>query len=173
MPSHSRVAVADVVHIASAEIASKRLPVIVIMEELDGIARRRGLDQDGIYDRIQTTLLQRLDHTSNPALRDSLIVIFATTNVPHLLDPAWIRRVGGRTYTFGRLRRRAFAAVLDKQLGKRPLASENGTVQAELPRPLVHHDVSGRTALSLAVRTIRASRSASARTHTRPESVIP
>jgi hypothetical protein len=123
--------------VTAADGREIELPVIVIMEELDGIARRRGLDQDGIYDRIQTTLLQRLDHTSNAALRDSLIVIFATTNVPHLLDPAWIRRVGGRTYTFGRLRRRAFAAVLDKQLGKRPLASDNGTVHAELKHQIV------------------------------------
>jgi len=113
------------------------LPVIVVLEEFDGIARRRGLDHDGIYDRIQTTLLQRLDHTANAALRDSLIVMFATTNVPHLLDPAWLRRVGGRTCIFGRLRRRAFAAVLDKQLHDRPLASENGTAPEELKQRLI------------------------------------
>jgi len=98
------------------------LPVIVVMEEFDGIARRRGLDHDGVYDRIQTTLLQRLDHTTNAALRDRLIFLFATTNVPDLIDPAWIRRVGGRIVRFGRLRRRGFAAVLDKHLGDRPLA---------------------------------------------------
>ena len=115
------------------------LPVIVVLEEFDGIARRRGLDHDGIYDRIQTTLLQRLDHTANAALRDSLIVMFATTNVPHLLDPAWLRRVGGRTCTFGRLRRRAFAAVLDKQLRDRPLAGDNGTAPDELKRRLVRN----------------------------------
>ncbi len=119
------------------------LPVIVILEELDGIARRRGLDQDGIYDRIQTTLLQRLDHTANAALRDGLIVVFATTNVPHLIDPAWIRRVGGRTYNFGRLRQRAFAAVLDKQLRDRPLASDNGTPTETLKRGLVRDTTAG------------------------------
>ena len=119
------------------------LPVIVIIEELDGIARRRGLDQDGIYDRIQTTLLQRLDHTANAALRDGLIILFATTNVPHLIDPAWIRRVGGRTYNFGRLRHRAFAAVLDKQLRDRPLASLNGTPADTLKRGLVRDTTAG------------------------------
>ena len=119
------------------------LPVIVILEELDGIARRRGLDHDGIYDRIQTTFLQRLDHTANAALRDGLIVIFATTNVPHLIDPAWIRRVGGRTYNFGRLRHRAFAAVLDKQLRDRPLASDNGTPPDVLKRALVRDMTAG------------------------------
>ena len=115
------------------------LPVIVVLEEFDGIARRRGLDHDGVYDRIQTTLLQRLDHTANAALRDSLIVMFATTNVPHLLDPAWLRRVGGRTYNFGRLRRRAFAAVLLKQLRDRPLAGDNGSAPDELKHRIVRN----------------------------------
>ena len=119
------------------------LPVIVILEELDGIARRRGQDQDGIYDRIQTSLLQRLDHTANASLRDGLIIIFATTNVPHLIDPAWFRRVGGRTYNFGRLRHRAFAAVLGKQLRDRPLASDNGTPVEVLKRGLVRDTTAG------------------------------
>ena len=101
-------------------------PVIVVLEELDGIARRRGGDHDGVYDRIQTTLLQRLDHTANRALRDRLIVMLATTNVPHLIDTAWLRRVGGEMVPFGRLRRRAFAAVLTKQLGDIPVAAPNG-----------------------------------------------
>jgi hypothetical protein len=119
------------------------LPVIVVLEEIDGIARRRGLDHDGIYDRIQTTLLQRLDHTANAALRDGLIIVFATTNVPDLIDPAWFRRVGGRTYRFGRLRHRGFAAVLTKQLRDRPLASENGTPADILKRGLVRDATAG------------------------------
>ncbi len=119
------------------------LPVIVILEELDGIARRRGVDHDGVYDRIQTTLLQRLDHTANATLRDGLVIVFATTNVPHLIDPAWIRRVGGRTYSFGRLRLRGFTAVLDKQLRDRPLASSNGTPHTDLKRRLVQDTTAG------------------------------
>lgn len=102
------------------------LPVLVILEELDGIARRRGLDHDGVYDRIQTSLLTRLDHTSNSTLRDRMVIVLATTNVPHLIDPAWIRRVGGQTFHFGRLQQRGFASVLDKQLGDLPLAHDNG-----------------------------------------------
>ncbi|MHC4083208.1 MAG: AAA family ATPase [Planctomycetota bacterium] len=116
------------------------LPVIVIFEELDGIARRRGGDVDGVYDRIQTTLLQRLDHTATQALRDRLILMFATTNVPHLIDPAWVRRVGGQSVRFGRLSRKAFAAVLAKHLRDVPLASDNGArreaVQAVLVRQI-------------------------------------
>ncbi len=108
---------------------SVELPTLVVLEELDGIARRRGLDHDGVHDRIQTTLLQRLDHTTNRALRERLILIFATTNVPGLIDPAWIRRVGGQVVHFGRLRRGAFAAVLEKHLRGRPL--RNGQYPAE------------------------------------------
>jgi hypothetical protein len=113
------------------------LPVIVIFEELDGIARRRGGDTDGVYDRIQTTLLQRLDHTATRALRDRLILMFATTNVPHLIDPAWIRRVGGQSISFGRLGRKAFAAVLDKHLRDVPLVSDNGAGRAAVQAALV------------------------------------
>ncbi len=124
----------EIVALADERIEARggkvELPVIVVMEEIDGIARQRGLDHDGVYDRIQATLLQRLDHTTNRALRDKLIFLFATTNVPHLIDPAWIRRVGGRIVRFGRLRRRGFAQVLDKQLGDRPLAGVNGSRSA-------------------------------------------
>ncbi len=90
-----------------------------------------------MYDLIQTTLLRRLDHTTNAALRDCMIVLFATTNVQHLIDPAWIRRVGGRTFNFGRLGRRGFASVLDKQIGERPLAGDNGHSQAVIRRGVV------------------------------------
>jgi ATP-dependent 26S proteasome regulatory subunit len=114
------------------------LPLVVVIEELDGIARRRGTDHEGVYDRIQTTLLQRLDHTTNRALRDHLIIIFATTNVPALIDPAWARRVGGKAVSFGRLRRKAFSSVLSKHLRDVPLVSDNGArrsgTQAKLIR---------------------------------------
>jgi len=129
--------------VTAADGREVELPVIVVLEEIDGIARRRGLDHDGIYDRIQTTLLQRLDHTANATLRDGLIIVFATTNVPDLIDPAWFRRVGGRTYKFGRLRHRGFAAVLSKQLRDRPLASENGTPADTLKRGLVRDTTAG------------------------------
>jgi hypothetical protein len=115
------------------------LPVIVIFEELDGIGRRRGGDVDGVYDRIQTTLLQRLDHTATRALRDRLILMFATTNVPHLIDPAWVRRVGGQSVSFGRLGRKGFAAVLDKHLRDVPLVSDNGARRETVQAALVRH----------------------------------
>jgi ATP-dependent 26S proteasome regulatory subunit len=124
-------------HTVTGPRGTFELPVIVVLEELDGIARRRGGDVDGVYDRIQTTLLQRLDHTANRALRDRLILVFATTNVPHLIDPAWARRVGGQTIRFGRLGRRAFAAVLNKHLRDVPLVSDNGAGRDEIQAALV------------------------------------
>jgi ATP-dependent 26S proteasome regulatory subunit len=131
---HADQLVDEIERLADRKVTGPRgtfeVPVIVVLEELDGIARRRGGDLDGVYDRIQTTLLQRLDHTSNRALRDRLIVMFATTNVPHLIDPAWARRVGGQTIAFGRLGRRAFAAVLDKHLRDIPIAGAGGNGHA-------------------------------------------
>jgi hypothetical protein len=131
----------EIVALAEQDVTGPKgtfeVPVIVVLEELDGIARRRGGDLDGVYDRIQTTLLQRLDHTANRALRDRLIVMFATTNVPHLIDPAWARRVGGTTVNFGRLRRKGFAAVLDKQLRGIPLVGDNGAGRGAVKTALV------------------------------------
>lgn len=107
----------------SADGRSHRLPVLCVLEEIDGLARARGREQ--VYDRILTTALQRLD-TSRPELRDKLILFVATTNVPEQVDPAFLRRVGGTVEHFGRLGRREFAAVLDKQLAERPVAVTDG-----------------------------------------------
>jgi ATP-dependent 26S proteasome regulatory subunit len=135
---------------------SVELPVLVVLEEFDGVARRRGLDHDGVHDRIQTTLLQRLDHTTNRALRERLIFIFATTNVPGLIDPAWLRRVGGQVIHFGRLRRGGFLSVLEKHLRGRPLAGGAAQVAADVAaslysangsdRPLVEVQLAGTSA---------------------------
>jgi hypothetical protein len=99
------------------------LPVLCILEEIDGLARSRG--QEPVYDRIMTTALERLD-TTRPELRDKLILFVATTNIPGQVDPAFLRRVGGSVERFGRLGRDGFVAVLDKQLADRPLAGRLG-----------------------------------------------
>lgn len=98
------------------------LPVLVICEEADGLARARG--DEAVYDRIQTTLLQRLDTTCQ-RLRDKLVIFLFTTNVPHLVDPAFLRRAGGTTERFGRLSKRGFGAVLAKHLRGLPFADAN------------------------------------------------
>jgi ATP-dependent 26S proteasome regulatory subunit len=113
---------------------SWELPLLCIFEECDGLARTRG--EDSIHDRIQTTLLQRLDTTSEK-LKDRLLVFLFSTNVPHLIDPAFLRRAGGTVERFGRLGRRGLLAVLDKQLSGRPIQSDNGHAPETLRRRLV------------------------------------
>jgi ATP-dependent 26S proteasome regulatory subunit len=100
------------------------LPVLAIGEEVDSLARSRGSDTEAVYDRIQTTALQRLDTTCQK-LRDRLIIFLFTTNVPHLVDPAFLRRAGGTIERFGRLTQRSFIAVLTKHLRGLPIWSPN------------------------------------------------
>lgn len=117
------------------------LPVIAILEEVDGLARARGGHGDAVYDRILTTALQRLD-TTRQDLKDRLILYLGTTNEPEQVDRAFLRRIGGTVEKFGRLNRRGFAAVLSKHLGGLPLARHNGHPEAELVRDMVA-EVSG------------------------------
>jgi hypothetical protein len=111
------------------------LPVLVLCEEAEGFARQRGADQDAIYDRIQTTLLSRMDTTSQK-LRNKLVICLFTTNVPQLLDSAVARRFGGNVEHFGRLDRRAFNQVLRKHIAGLPMQSHNGTSQDGLEKAL-------------------------------------
>ncbi len=99
------------------------LPVLAIMEEIDSLARARG--EDAIYDRVMTTALTRLEASSS-GLRDKLVLFLATTNVPHLVDTAFLRRIGGKMERFGRLGRRDFVAVLQKHVDRLPFAVHNG-----------------------------------------------
>ena len=99
------------------------LPVLVIIEEIDGLGRARGAE--AVYDRVMTTLLQLLDPTRQE-LKDRLIVFVATTNVESLVDTALLRRVGATVEHFGTLDRRAFAAVLTKHLDGMPIVARNG-----------------------------------------------
>ena len=112
-----------------------KLPVLVILEEIDGIARARGTDP--IYDRILTTALQRLDPT-RPELRKKFIIYIGTTNEAQHVDRAFLRRIGGETVQFSRLNKKAaFVAVLQKHLDALPLCSNNGHTPAELQRDIV------------------------------------
>ncbi|MEE9128052.1 MAG: ATP-binding protein, partial [Planctomycetota bacterium] len=96
-------------------------PVVVIAEEIDGLARERGSSHDNVDDRVQATILQRLDTTARK-LRDSLVIILCTSNVPNLMDPAFVRRAGGSVAHFGRLGRRVFEEILTKQVRGIPFA---------------------------------------------------
>jgi hypothetical protein len=112
-------------------------PILAILEECDGIARARG--EDSIYDRVMTTILQRLDKT-RPDLRDRLIIFVGTTNVVGQVDAAFVRRIGGRTERFGHLTRRGFVQVLGKRLRDLPLAGEDDA-DAARARQRIAHDV--------------------------------
>ncbi len=96
-----------------------KLPVLVIAEEIDALARSRG--EDAIHDRILATLLEGLD-PSRPVFRDHLVFIIATTNTSHLVDTAVIRRIGGCIETFGHMNRTSFSSVLEKLLLGLPFA---------------------------------------------------
>jgi hypothetical protein len=99
------------------------LPVLVIGEEIESLSRARG--QDTVYDRIQTTLLERFE-TSASEWRRRLVIFLFTTNVPRLMDSAMFRRAGGKVVHLTGLTRRSFTAVLEKQLAPRRLRAALG-----------------------------------------------
>jgi ATP-dependent 26S proteasome regulatory subunit len=109
----------DIQAVAAAEVETARgerlrLPVVVILEEVEGIARRRGGADAAVYDRVLTTLLQRLDGPTDDLARLPLFVL-STSNRPDLIDAAMRRRLGAQA-RFTRLDREGLAAVLDKKL---------------------------------------------------------
>ena len=106
------------------------LPVLLYGEEIDGLARARG-QGEGVHDRILTTLLERLD-TLRTGLGSRLVLGLFTTNVPGLVDAAFLRRAGGKETKFGTLGEGAFRAVLDRQLGRRPLRDDRGSLVSEV-----------------------------------------
>jgi ATP-dependent 26S proteasome regulatory subunit len=107
----------------TADGRAVELPVLVICEEIDALARQRG--SDAIHDRIQATLLTSLD-PARGLFRDRLVVVVGTTNAAGLVDPAFWRRIGGTVSHFGGLNRSSFRAVLHKHLNGRPFRGQNG-----------------------------------------------
>jgi SpoVK/Ycf46/Vps4 family AAA+-type ATPase len=100
--------------------------VVVILEEAEGIARRRGEFDGGIYDRILGTLLQRLDDPTDD-LAQLPVILITTSNRPELIDSAMWRRLAGTRAFFGRLDREGLTAVLRKKLRPHyPYATCNG-----------------------------------------------
>jgi len=106
-----------------------KLPLLVIMEEIDALAKARG--HEPIHDRILNTALERFDPT-RPELKDKLIVYVATTNEAQQVDRAFLRRAGGTIEQFGRLKRKAFLAVLQKHIARLPVVSNNGCTQEQV-----------------------------------------
>lgn len=127
----------DVQALASEEVTvadgrRMRLPVIVIFEEAEGLARRRGDWDSGPYDRIIGTVLQRLDDPTEDLSKLPIIWI-TTSNRPEMFDSAMWRRLSGKKALFTRLDRVGTAAVLSKKLrSEYPYESLNGHSQSEL-----------------------------------------
>ena len=94
------------------------LPLLVILEELDGLGRARG--NDSTYDRVMTTFLQRLD-PNRPDLVNRHIIFIGTSNVSEQIDTAVLRRIGTTIENLGRLDRTGFAKVLEKQIANLPV----------------------------------------------------
>ncbi len=125
----------DIQHLASQEFeaadgARCKLPVTVILEEAEGLARRRGDYDSGVYDRTIGTLLQRMDDPTDD-LSQLPIIWITTSNRPELLDSAMQRRLSGVQASFSRLDRLGLVAVLNKKLKCHyPYAHENGAASA-------------------------------------------
>lgn len=114
------------------------LPVVLLMEEIEGLARRRGAeDGTGVYDRVIGTLLQRLDDPNDDLSRLPLIIV-ASSNRPSMIDVAMWRRLATVVARFHRLDRDGLTAVLNKKLKAHfPFASRNGHSSAELRDALI------------------------------------
>jgi len=68
---------------------AKRSPCILLLDEIDAIAKRRGDDSDiGELKRLVTVMLQEVDEWKSSGL------LLAATNHPELIDPALWRRFG-------------------------------------------------------------------------------
>ncbi|MBW3598100.1 MAG: ATP-binding protein [Planctomycetes bacterium] len=114
------------------------LPVVLLMEEIEGLARRRGADDGtGVYDRVIGTLLQRLDDP-NDDLSQLPLIIIATSNRPSMIDIAMWRRLASVVARFTRLDRDGLTAVLGKKLKEHyPFVSRNGHSNKELRDALI------------------------------------
>jgi SpoVK/Ycf46/Vps4 family AAA+-type ATPase len=119
-----------------------RLPVVLVMEEAEGLGRRRGEGGGDVYDRVIGTLLQRLSGSFKD-LGPLPVIMIATTNRPEMFDSAMLRRLGGTLVTFDRLTRRGTAAVLGKKMKRHfPYATRNGESQEAARQYLIDEVVS-------------------------------
>ncbi|MBP7933138.1 MAG: AAA family ATPase [Phycisphaerae bacterium] len=98
------------------------LPCIVILEEIDALARRRSVndaDNEAVYSRLCSGLLAKVDPTRKD-LADKHLIVIATTNLVEALDSAFTRRF--QVTRFGHLDRHHFRSVIAKHLGRLPVA---------------------------------------------------
>jgi len=107
-------------------VARSRRPSLVLIDELDAMAPRRGTDASGTTDRLVNQLLTELDGTAE---RNGVMVL-ATCSRPDLLDPALLRP--------GRIDRRIDLRLPDSAARRDMLAGlYEGTIEAVLLEQLV------------------------------------
>lgn len=114
-----------------------RLPLVVILEEAEGLTHRRGGADGGVYDRIIGILLQRLDDPIDD-LSKLPIFFITTTNRGDMVDVAAWRRLAGVTARFHRLDCQGTSAVLAKKLKPHfRYAAEDGVPAESLRNRLI------------------------------------
>ena len=130
-----RYNVSEEIELASGE--KVRLPIVVLLEEAEGLTRRRGELDGGVYDRIIGMLLQRLDDPIHN-LGKLPIFFITTSNRPDMIDVAAWRRLAGIIARFHRLQSSGLAAVLAKKLKPHfRYASDNGASPDQLRTGLI------------------------------------
>ena len=138
----------DIHHLASQKLETSQgekihLPVVIVLEEVEAIGRRRGSTfEGGVFDRIIGTFLQRLDDPTED-LGSLPILLISTTNRPDLLDPAFLRRLGARRADFNNLGSEDLAAILEKKLKPAyPYWGQNGSDPEQIRLHLIDRVVS-------------------------------
>jgi SpoVK/Ycf46/Vps4 family AAA+-type ATPase len=92
-----------------------RAPLIVVLEEADALFRARGEfgGSAHLFDRPLALMLQRMSSVAGELGVPATFI--ASSNVPGVIDPAALRRIGMRTVEFGSLSAEQAASVLDKK----------------------------------------------------------
>ncbi len=105
-----------------------RLPLVVVLEEIEGLIRSRG-EQGGsshLFERMLGLILQKMDSAEQDT--DMPIIFITTSNRKELIDAAAKRRFGDREVHFPYLDAREALAVLQKKIpNELPLVDGNAT----------------------------------------------
>jgi Cdc6-like AAA superfamily ATPase len=129
----------DIYQLASEKVESAQgellvLPIVVVLEEVEALGRRRGAHDGAVYDRIIGTILQRLDDPTDDLGRLPIMLI-STSNRPDLADPAILRRLGFLRANFTRLESEDLAAILSKKLKENYLYNPQDGLNEDQIRP--------------------------------------
>lgn len=96
---------------AAFGLARKLQPCVLLIDEVDGMLKRRSASDQGGDFSVKTEFLQQLDDLGEA--RDVAVVVVATTNASHILDEAVYRRIP-RTFKVGLPDAAARCAILKR-----------------------------------------------------------